>query len=122
MPETAQTLMSRSGSDGTRTRDLRRDRPEVQDSGIRATVDRSRFAVFRSTKPQGPRSSVDRAAVLEIVGFGPSAQVSTSGLARVCRRGLFDWMERGFELVEFLVGECAEVGALIDAVRFLDEW
>jgi len=35
---------------------------------------------------------------------------------------LFDCLERGFELVEFLVGEFAEVGAGVSVVCFFEEW
>jgi hypothetical protein len=36
--------------------------------------------------------------------------------------GLFDCLERGFELLEFVAGECAEVCALVGAEGFLDGW
>src|SRR5438128_3705420 len=36
-------------------------------------------------------------------------------------RSLLDRLECGLELAEFLVGECAEVGALIRAECFLDD-
>ena len=48
-----------------------------------------------------PRGLVDRAAVYE------------TGLLGLVLGGLFDGFERGFELVELVIGEFAEVGALV---------
>ena len=38
------------------------------------------------------------------------------------RRCFFDYLERAFELVEFVVGEVVEVGALVAVVGLGEDW